>query len=288
MLEPTTGAQGGAIDGILYVAGGSGSSSGPTANLEAYNPLTNTWSQKAPMNFVGVRGAGAVVDGRLYMLGGCVNSDCGGGASNRLDVYDPQTDSWSAKAAMPTPRYNFGAVSFNGKIYAVGGFNACPPCFPQIATLEVYDVATDAWTTKTPMPTVREGLQLVAFGDKIYALGGCIRTVPSSSCTATGVLEIYEPAKDRWTTGAPMPTARQNVGVVVLRGKLYAFGGYADGSTTVVHEIYEQSKTWVTQAPMFQPGASMVAGVIASHIYAAGGAGLAPGTAGAVLQIYQP
>src|SRR5699024_8064632 len=63
------------IDGKLYVANGwSGTSSGdPVAQLGIYDPATGTWSLGAPNPLPSGGGsAGAVVNGSLYLVGGCV------------------------------------------------------------------------------------------------------------------------------------------------------------------------------------------------------------------------
>ncbi len=61
--------------------------------------------------------------------------------------------------------------------------------------LEAYDPGTDAWTTKAPMPTGRDGLGVGAINGILYAVGGhSDGPVPSP---AEGVfwttLEAYHP-----------------------------------------------------------------------------------------------
>ena len=38
-----------------------------------------------------------------------------------VEEYDPNTDTWTVKAPMPTARQSLGAALANGKIYAIGG-----------------------------------------------------------------------------------------------------------------------------------------------------------------------
>src|SRR5262245_34630402 len=53
--------------------------------------------------------------------------------------------SWSSLASLPTPRQHFAAVTGeDGKIYAIGGQGANGQALNK---LEIYDPATDAWTT---------------------------------------------------------------------------------------------------------------------------------------------
>ena len=38
-------------------------------------------------------------------------------------------------------------------------------------------------------------------------------------------VEMYDPALDRWTAKAPMPTPRHGIGAVALGGRVYVPGG---------------------------------------------------------------
>ena len=93
----------------------------------------------------------AVVDGKIYVIGGLKNETS---PLNVLEVYDPVTDSWDAKTPMPTARGTFGCAAVDGKIYAIGG--GVVGSINQ-SIVEVYDPVTDSWDTKTPMPTARSG-----------------------------------------------------------------------------------------------------------------------------------
>ena len=57
-----------AIDGLLYVAGGTQQGPGPGAltTLEVYNPVSNTWTTKASLPAPRVAMASGVIDGKLY------------------------------------------------------------------------------------------------------------------------------------------------------------------------------------------------------------------------------
>jgi N-acetylneuraminic acid mutarotase len=54
--------------------------------------------------------------------------------------------------------------------------------------------------------------------------------------------EVYNPAADRWTTVAPLPTARHGLAVAAVNGKLYTIGGgpRAGYAQTDVVEVFAQ------------------------------------------------
>src|SRR5262249_61574846 len=71
--------------------------------------------------------------------------------------------------------------------------------------------------------------------------------------------EEYEPATDRWRERAPVPQARDHLGVAAHNGKIYTFGGF----TSSVHQgagdvgfAYDPAKDrWPTPAPVKTPRA---------------------------------
>jgi N-acetylneuraminic acid mutarotase len=114
----------GVVNGILFAVGGAycpyGLSCAYKSGLYAYDPATDTWTQKADMP-KGARfnlAAGAV-GGRLYAVGGSTGD--GSFNVNRVEAYDPATNTWAEKAPMPTPRDALAAGVVNGELYAVGG-----------------------------------------------------------------------------------------------------------------------------------------------------------------------
>lgn len=223
----------GVIDGKLYVAGGAiqvGSNVQTTNILEVYDPATDTWSSKVPMPTGREALAGAVIDGKLYVVGGSPSRAFA--PTNILEVYDPATDTWSVKAPMPTSRGYHKVKAINGKLYAIGGRDLNGIAL--LNNLEVYDPVTNTWETKSPMPTRRDIFGSGVINGRLYAVGG----EPNSNPTQTSANESYDPATDTWRTEPPMLTARWGTGVEVINNILYAVGG-AISPGTVVQTVNE-------------------------------------------------
>jgi N-acetylneuraminic acid mutarotase len=175
------------VDGRIYVFGGSQDSS-PNARhvqtVEAYDPATDTWTQKGDMPRSIGAGFSSVVDGKIYVLGGY-------GGARRVDEYDPSTDTWTTKSEMPTRRHALSTSALDGKIYVIGGYDPGRG-YDGVSTVEVYDPATDTWTTAPDMPTRRFGPRTSVVDGKIYAIGGMRYWITS----AYGTVEEYDPSKD--------------------------------------------------------------------------------------------
>ena len=82
---------------------------------------------------------------------------------NELYAYDPITDQWSARAARPTYRAGFASAVVNGLLYVIGGTGQVgdgphigdgPTFVAELKShVEIYDPATDRWSTGAPLPT---------------------------------------------------------------------------------------------------------------------------------------
>jgi hypothetical protein len=134
-------------------------------------------------------------------------------------------------------------------------------------------VGPGTWTAKAPMPEgVRGEVAAVVFENKLYAIGGNVDN------NAVARNEVYDPATDRWRSLAPMPVARDHLGLALVNGKIYTFGGFVktvhEGAGTDVFEYDPASNTWRARAPLKSPLGSVGAAVIDNKIHVFGGRGL--------------
>jgi N-acetylneuraminic acid mutarotase len=123
---------GGVINGKFYVAGGFDDvSKAVTAGLDVYDPATNRWTARASMPKPLTQGSATVLNNKLYVIGGLQGAGLTGGQSvATVYAYDPSTNTWQTKAAMPTPRHQLAAATVsafgNLKILALGGVSSFP------------------------------------------------------------------------------------------------------------------------------------------------------------------
>jgi N-acetylneuraminic acid mutarotase len=135
------------LNGRIYVIGGTFGASGGYLGLdivEAYDPMTDTWSTKKNMNTKRKNFAACALDSSIYVFGGS-NLDCGGILSS-VETYDPITDTWTPRTHMPSILGGPSAASMNGKAYISGGIiAACPPTV--VKSNYEYDPLLDSvWT----------------------------------------------------------------------------------------------------------------------------------------------
>jgi len=243
------------VGGKIYAIGGSGD--GALGTNEEYDPVTDTWVFKSSMPVPSSGFATAVYEGKIYCIGGEMNQ-----------VYDPANDSWENKTAMPTARTSLQANVVNGKIYLIGGAipdNTRVPGFYSSSVNEVYDPATDFWTTKTPMPNATSSSASVTVDNKIYIIGGVGPEHPGSSLN-----QIYDPETDTWTLGATPPpgiaygAAGATTGVNAPK-RIYFV--YVDGT-----QIYDPiNNSWAFGADVPTKRFSLAVAVVNDLLYVIGG-----------------
>jgi len=140
-------------DTLIYAIGGKNSGSAALTTVEAYNPVSNTWTVITATLPTARSGLGLATgaDGLLYAIGG---KNGGGTALTTVEAYNPVSVTWTAiTATLPTARANLAVVAANdGRIYALGGFTTSGTA---LSTVEAYNPVSLTWTTVASLPTAR-------------------------------------------------------------------------------------------------------------------------------------
>jgi N-acetylneuraminic acid mutarotase len=261
----------GVINGILYVAGGTSVTGAGTAlaTLQAYDPVSNTWTTKASMSTGREGPAAGVINGVLYVAGGVGSGGIGhADGIAALEAYDPATDTWTSKAPMPTARAGGAAGVINGILFVVGGTSSSVTGgYADVNSVEAYNPTTNTWATKAPMPTAGFRMASAVINGILYVAG---------FNAASTTVEAYDPATDTWTTEAPMRTPRAGPTAGVINGILYVVGGFPAYPAVVtalatVEAYNPATNTWATKALMPTPRGTPAGGVINGVLYVAGG-----------------
>lgn len=106
---------------------------------------------------------------------------------------------------------------------------------------------------------------------KLYAIGGYDRKANSSA------VEVYDPARDSWTTAAPLPTPRDHLATATVAGKIYAIGGRVDGDYSrnlATVERYDPAiDWWMRDVDLPTARSGITAAVLEGKLYVMGGEG---------------
>jgi DNA-binding CsgD family transcriptional regulator len=110
----------------------------------------------------------------------------------------------------------------------------------------VVETPIPRWSIRAELPTARSGLAVVAYENKLYAIGG--ETITGT----TGTLERFDPSTGDWTTLKPKPLAVADAGAVVIGGEIFVPGGrLASGTITNTLAVYDpRLDQWKSLAPV--------------------------------------
>ena len=222
-----------AVNGKIYAIGGSQypgtQMSGPRIEalnaVEEYDPVSDTWATRSNMPNRIMKHKAAVVNGKIYVIGGVLNNVEGQMITTGLvEAYDPLTDSWETKAPMPTARRDHLTGVINDKIYVMSGWY--DQIFNWFDVVEEYDPAVDSWNTKSPIPDRRRWPASGVVDGEIYVIGGTVYD-PSN------LNQKFNPLADAWFPKTPMPVSGECTAGIGVNNKIYIIGA-ADPQT-----IYE-------------------------------------------------
>ena len=177
-------------NGDVLVAGGDG-----TGTAELFDPATNSWSS-----------AGSMADGRRWftatrLQNGKVLVAAGEGSIGsqsigvlaRSELYDPATNGWGAGGGLATARRSHTATLLgDGEVLVTGGQTyASGRGDFMLASTELYDPATDAWSSVGSMRIAREYHTATLLDNgNVLVVGGQTGLSVSTPLAST---EIYTP-----------------------------------------------------------------------------------------------
>jgi uncharacterized protein (TIGR03437 family) len=177
------------VDDKIYVAGGRPPRG---ADFAVYEPATDTWRTLPDMPTQRNHLSGAAVNGKVYIIGGRFEGGSGSLQSAAVEVYDPATNTWSARAPMPKPRGGLNAVAANGCIHTFGGEGNPQGLLGMHADHDVYNPVTNSWTSLAPMPTAIHGVTGLAFLNGLIYLPGGGTALGGNSGSL--IHQVYRPA----------------------------------------------------------------------------------------------
>lgn len=237
-----------------------------------------TWHTAAPTPMKRTEVAAAMVDGKIYVVGGFEKPGLGNilnfAITPAVEVYDPTTDRWTSKAPLPVGLHHVGSGVAGGRLYIIGGYSKSGlSVWNPVATVYAYDPATDSWAERAPMPTARGALSVMEHEGMLYAIGGYDRKSNNAQ------VEVYDPARNQWTSVASLPTPRDHLATATAAGKIYAIGGRLDGDYSrnlPIVEMYDPvTNQWSRVADLPTARSGITAAVVEGKIYVFGGEGAA-------------
>jgi N-acetylneuraminic acid mutarotase len=172
-----------ALDGQLHVVGGDGE----TSDVLTLEPEAG-WQRGAPLGLRPDHVRAVVLEDEVWAIGGRVDDDS---LVDRVDVYDPSTDSWRSGPVLPDPTSAMAVGVLDGSIHVVGGED------PGLLGGRVFDrhlvlrPGGDRWEELGPTMLAVHGAGYGVVDDELVVAGGARRQGLLSVLSWTGVTQRY-------------------------------------------------------------------------------------------------
>ncbi|KAE8716791.1 F-box/kelch-repeat protein [Hibiscus syriacus] len=199
----------GAVDGSLYVLGGFSRASALRCVWQ-YNPVLNSWSEVNSMLTGRAYCKTAILNNRLYAVGGFTKGHGGLTPLQSAEVFDPHTGIWSQIPSMPFSKAQVlptafladllkpiatGITSYKGRLFVPQSLY-CWPFFVDIGG-EVYDPKVNAWVE---MPAgMGDGWPARQAGTKLsVTVDGELYALDLSNSPESVRIKVYDYQDDVW------------------------------------------------------------------------------------------
>ncbi|XP_069755420.1 kelch-like protein 6 isoform X2 [Narcine bancroftii] len=172
-----------------------------------YNASLNKWIQVEYLNTGRWRHKMAVLNGKVYAVGGFDGST----RLNSVEAYDPFHNCWTEGVPLLVNVSSFAATTYNKMLYIIGGGPN-----GKLATdrTQCYDPTANMWNLKSSMPIEAKCINAVTFKDHIYVVGGAMKA-----------LYCYSPKEDSWALVTQFGHERASCGIAACNSKLFITGG---------------------------------------------------------------
>ncbi|KAM4887825.1 kelch-like protein 6 isoform 3-T3 [Thomomys bottae] len=137
---------------------------------------------------------------KLYVIGGGPNGKL---ATDKTQCYDPSTNKWSLKSAMPVEAKCINAVSFQDRIYVVGG---------AMRALYAYSPLEDSWCLVTQLSHERASCGIAPCNSRLYITGG-----RDEKNEVIATVLCWDPKAQKLTEECVLPRGVSHHGSVTIR-----------------------------------------------------------------------
>ena len=262
--------------GRLYVFGGGGPGFVALNSAACYDPAKDTWTPIAPMPTARSGIVAVTFQNRIYVMGGGFKKPDGTFQFlTKVEIYDPEKDSW-AKGSDLLRRHDAPAATvLGGRIYLMGGHLPDTPggplTDPAFDFTEMFDVVNGRWLELSPMPTPRFSLAVVPWEGRVLAMGG--GAFRDGAFRNFDVVEAYNPTRGGWEASdvGPLPWPAAGVSAALLDGAIHVFGGNDGTAIQAKAARYTREAGWAILPPMPEPRAAAAAVTLGGAIYLIGG-----------------
>lgn len=155
----------------------------------------------------------------------------GGRGIKPVEVFNPETLTWTKKKTTPFEMHHFQAVAYKDAIYLIGCMTGRYPHEKPVTHIQKYYPEDDRWEEGAEIPEHRRrgSSGVVLYENKFYLIAG-IQEGHTSGCVSW--FDVFDPETGKWEELEDAPHVRDHFHAIVVGHKLYCVGG----RNTSVHE----------------------------------------------------
>ncbi|MBN3273506.1 KLH28 protein, partial [Polyodon spathula] len=251
---------------VLCAVGGKAGLFATLESMEMYFPQTDSWIGLAPLSVPRYEFGIAVLDQKVFVLGGIATHMRQGISYRRhestVESWDPETNTWTLVERMTESRSTLGVVVLAGELYAMGGYDGQY----YLQSVEKYIPKVKEWHPVALMMKSRSCFSAAVLDGMIYAIGGYGPAHMNRQKNNVGIVNkkcnVIQLNTDK----------RINFGVGVMLGFIFVVGGHNGVSHLSSIERYDPHQNqWTVCRPMNEPRTGVGAAIIDNYLYVVGG-----------------
>ena len=210
----------GAVGAFLVTRPGPGtrysavtSRTSPAGAAGAVSPGVVGWRGLRDVPTARQQATGAVADGTLWVLGGLGD----GGATPKVEGYDPAIDTWKAGPDLPLPLHHAMAVTYRDELVVLGGWVPQGADLSAAASDRVFVLRGGSWAELPRLRRPRAAGAAVVADDRIVVVGG------QAGGALVAPTEVFDGTQ--WRDAPALPTPRDHLAAVSDGRFVYVVGG---------------------------------------------------------------
>lgn len=167
------------VQGKIFVLGGItgvGDGRKVVGRVDVFDPLTKSWSQAAPMLVAKSGAATAVLDGKIFIMGGKTSAGPSVPSVETVEAYSPAENRWRSVQPLPT-RLVSGCAAVNaGSLFVLGGSGKDGVT----DSVLVYHGASNTWQAARRLGHRRNMHSCAQVRATVYLVGGVDEPSPNA------------------------------------------------------------------------------------------------------------
>jgi hypothetical protein len=258
---PRTEVTGAFFDGKVVVLAGLLQDNSASAQVDFYDPTTDTWTGGPPLPRALHHTAAGVLGGRLYVVGGY--SDAQWAPVAEVHSLGPGEAAWRPEPPLAGPRGALAVASLPYALVAVGGVGS-----GDMVRTEILEAGATAWQPGPDLTSPREHLAATGAGVRAFAIAGRVGSLESNQDSVES-LGLTDTA---WKAEPKLNHTRGGIGAASPGDRPCVAGGEEPLGRTIAEVECLQDGRWVIVARLEVPrhGVAVVANGKRLHVIGGG------------------